>query len=240
MAPAFPVEGSKGEAEAGQEELNALRRALTAPTITAIAKHAVKEIAWQQGRAATLHAEMGRERRVGSARMCTSRCGRRKAGLLSTKDADWHVATDAPVPGGLLPCAELHLLPGALVNSYKRFQKGTFAPTKVWSVDNRTAGFRLCGDVHRRFASSAGSAGRTSIPTWRLPAMLAAGIAGIEEKMDCASHSRAMPMRARRQRNPVHAAGCDGDPAQVRKCCARPWGRSGRPLHQAAEWEQES
>jgi glutamine synthetase len=33
------------------------------------------------------------------------------------------------------------------VNSYKRFMKGTFAPTKtVWSVDNRTAGFRLCGE----------------------------------------------------------------------------------------------
>ena len=33
------------------------------------------------------------------------------------------------------------------VNSYKRFQVGTFAPTKIiWSRDNRTAGFRLCGE----------------------------------------------------------------------------------------------
>ena len=33
------------------------------------------------------------------------------------------------------------------INSYKRFQVGTFAPTKaVWSRDNRTAGFRLCGE----------------------------------------------------------------------------------------------
>ena len=33
------------------------------------------------------------------------------------------------------------------INSYKRFQAGTFAPTKaVWSRDNRTAGFRLCGE----------------------------------------------------------------------------------------------
>ena len=32
------------------------------------------------------------------------------------------------------------------VNSYKRFQAGSFAPTKaVWSGDNRTAGFRLVG-----------------------------------------------------------------------------------------------
>ena len=33
------------------------------------------------------------------------------------------------------------------INSYKRFQAGTFAPTKImWSEDNRTAGFRLCGE----------------------------------------------------------------------------------------------
>ena len=32
------------------------------------------------------------------------------------------------------------------VNSYKRFQSGSFAPTKVvWSRDNRTAGFRVLG-----------------------------------------------------------------------------------------------
>ena len=32
------------------------------------------------------------------------------------------------------------------VNSYKRFQAGSFAPTNmVWSRDNRTAGFRVLG-----------------------------------------------------------------------------------------------
>ena len=32
------------------------------------------------------------------------------------------------------------------INSYKRFMAGTFAPTRaIWSFDNRTAGFRLCG-----------------------------------------------------------------------------------------------
>ena len=32
------------------------------------------------------------------------------------------------------------------INSYKRFQDGSFAPTKsVWGIDNRTAGFRLAG-----------------------------------------------------------------------------------------------
>ena len=50
----IPVENSKGEAEAGQEELN-IRYApaiLTADYHT-IAKHASKEISWQQGHAIT-------------------------------------------------------------------------------------------------------------------------------------------------------------------------------------------
>ena len=33
------------------------------------------------------------------------------------------------------------------VNAYKRFQAGSFAPTRLaWSRDNRTAGFRVVGD----------------------------------------------------------------------------------------------
>ena len=50
--------------------------------------------------------------------------------------------------GGLLKYADdITVFLAPYVNSYKRFQKGSFAPTaKVWSVDNRTAAFRLCGD----------------------------------------------------------------------------------------------
>ncbi len=48
------------------------------------------------------------------------------------------------------------------INSYKRFQVGTFAPTKIiWSDDNRTAGFACAAAAPRAFAWSAGSAART-------------------------------------------------------------------------------
>ena len=44
-----------------------------------------------------------------------------------------------------LPAAVALLAP--YVNSYKRFCAGLFAPTKaVWSCDNRTAAFRVCGE----------------------------------------------------------------------------------------------
>src|SRR3546814_9059146 len=51
------------------------------------------------------------------------------------------------VAGLLHNARDMTLFLAPYINSYKRFVKGTFAPTKaVWSLDNRTAGFRVCGD----------------------------------------------------------------------------------------------
>jgi glutamine synthetase len=70
------------------------------------------------------------------------------------------------------------------VNSYKRFAKGTFAPTKtVWSVDNRTAGFRLCGESSKGVRVECRIGGSDLNPYLAQAAMLAAGIKGIEDKM---------------------------------------------------------
>jgi glutamine synthetase len=70
------------------------------------------------------------------------------------------------------------------INSYKRFMKGTFAPTKaVWSVDNRTAGFRLCGDGTRAVRVECRIGGSDLNPYLAQAALLAAGIKGIENGM---------------------------------------------------------
>jgi glutamine synthetase len=70
------------------------------------------------------------------------------------------------------------------VNSYKRFAKGTFAPTQtVWSVDNRTAAFRLCGDGTKAVRVECRTPGSDMNPYLALAAMLAAGLKGIEEKL---------------------------------------------------------
>jgi hypothetical protein len=57
------------------------------------------------------------------------------------------------------------------VNSYKRFQPGTFAPTKIaWS--GRQPHRRLtalCGDGTKACASSAAFRAPTSIPIWPAP-----------------------------------------------------------------------
>ena len=68
------------------------------------------------------------------------------------------------------------------VNSYKRFAKGTFAPTKtVWSVDNRTAGFRLCAEDTKGIRVECRIGGSDLNPYLAQAAMLAAGIKGIED-----------------------------------------------------------
>ena len=54
FAAGLPIENTKGEAETGQEELNIrYADALDCADHHSIAKHAIKEIAWQNGRAAS-------------------------------------------------------------------------------------------------------------------------------------------------------------------------------------------
>ena len=71
------------------------------------------------------------------------------------------------------------------MNSYKRFAKGTFAPTRIiWSVDNRTAGFRMVGEGSKAIRVECRVGGSDLNPYLAMAALLAAGIAGIEEKLD--------------------------------------------------------
>ena len=65
------------------------------------------------------------------------------------------------------------------INSYKRFQAGTFAPTKtVWSRDNRTAGFRLCGEGSKAIRIECRIGGADLNPYLAFAALIAAGLAG--------------------------------------------------------------
>ncbi len=73
------------------------------------------------------------------------------------------------------------------INSYKRFQVGTFAPTKHnWSRDNRTAGFRLCGEGTKGIRIECRIGGADLNPYLAFAALIAAGLAGIDEKLELA------------------------------------------------------
>ena len=86
--------------------------------------------------------------------------------------------------GQLAHAREIALLLAPTVNSYKRYQAGTFAPTGIaWSYDNRTAGFRVVGRgpslrVECRIP------GADANPYLAYARLIAAGLDGIARRID--------------------------------------------------------
>lgn len=188
-AAGIPIENSKGEAETGQEELNIrYAAALDCADHHTIAKHAIKEIAWQQGHAASFMPKWDAAK-VGSSSHVHQSLWQDGTPLFYDKDGDLGMSDlMRHYMAGLIAYAPDYLFFLApYVNSYKRFSKGTFAPTKtVWSVDNRTAGFRLCGDGTKGVRVECRIGGSDLNPYLAQAAMLAAGIKGIEDQMELA------------------------------------------------------
>ena len=185
----LPIENSKGEAETGQEELNIrYAAALDCADHHSIAKHAVKEIAWQHGHAASFLPKWHQDKVGSSSHVHQSLWQEGNPAFYEEGAALGMSQLMKHYMAGLIhyaPDYTFFLAP--YVNSYKRFAKGTFAPTKtVWSVDNRTAGFRLCGDGTKGVRVECRIGGSDLNPYLAQAAMLAAGIKGIEDKMELA------------------------------------------------------
>lgn len=188
----LPVENTKGEAETGQEELNIrYAAALDCADHHTIAKNAVKEIAWQHGHAATFLPKWDHTKVGSSSHVHQSLWQDGKAAFADPNDSLGMSEIMKHYMAGLIAYApDYTFFLAPYVNSYKRFAKGTFAPTKtVWSVDNRTAGFRVCGDNTKGVRVECRIGGSDLNPYLAQAAMLAAGIKGIEEKMELAPPS---------------------------------------------------
>ena len=182
-ASAIPVEFSKGEWGPGQHEIN-LRyaEALEMADRHVLYKAAAKEIAAAQGKSLTFMAKWNERHAGSSCHVHMSLWQGERAAFAAGREA-------TPVfrhfLGGLLAHArELAWFFAPTVNSYKRYSAGTFAPTRItWSVDNRTAGFRIVGSgpslrVECRIP------GADANPYLTYAALLAAGLDGIERKLD--------------------------------------------------------
>ncbi|MCE2709832.1 MAG: glutamine synthetase family protein [Ilumatobacteraceae bacterium] len=161
-AAGIPVEFSKGEAGRGQHELNlAYTRALEMADRNMVYKTAAKEIAAGLGRSVTFmakydFAETGSSCHVHSSLWHLSE-GAVRGSAFDGGDgvpggASHHHApalTDhfrMYLAGQLAAARDFSILWGPTVNSYKRFQPGSWAPTAVaWGIDNRTLGYRVVG-----------------------------------------------------------------------------------------------
>jgi len=177
------VECSKGEAWAGQEEINVrYSDALDAADTHAITKNAVKEIAWSRGHAATF---MAKYDFAAAGSSCHIHQSLWRGGTPEFFDADadhgMSGAMRSYLAGLLAHAGEITLFLAPNINSYKRFQAGTFAPTRaVWSRDNRTAGYRICGEGTKAVRVECRVGGADLNPYLAFATQIAAGLAGIE------------------------------------------------------------
>jgi len=183
----IPVECTKGEAEAGQEELNIkYDAALNTADFHTIAKHATKEIAWQQGHAVTFMPKWDQNKVGSSSHVHQSLWKDGKPAFFDESDPLGMSQLMKHYLAGMLKYApDYTYFLAPYINSYKRFMKGTFAPTRIiWSVDNRTAGYRLCGAGTKGIRVECRIGGSDLNPYLACAVQLAAGIAGIEEKLE--------------------------------------------------------
>jgi glutamine synthetase len=184
----IPVENSKGEADAGQEEINyRYSDALDTADNHVIVKNSVKEIAWTKGKSVTFMAKYDHRKAGSSSHIHQSLWT--KDGKAAFADHDDKHGMSALMKqymaGQLAHAGEITAFLAPYVNSYKRFTVGMFAPTKaVWSADNRTAGFRVCGVHSKAVRVECRIPGSDVNPYLACAALLAAGLAGIEGKME--------------------------------------------------------
>ena len=165
------VESAKGECNRGQHEI-AFRFAEALRTCDdhALYKTGAKEIAAQEGMSLTFMAKPD-EREGNSCHI-----------HLSLRD---RYGTPVMAGDGPLACMrELTLLYAPNINSYKRYQPGSFAPTAIrWGLDNRTCALRLVGR-HSSLRIENRVPGGDVNPYLAVAAMIAAGLHGIENGLE--------------------------------------------------------
>ena len=186
----IPVEFSKGEWGPGQQEINLeYSDALVQSDRNVIYKHAAKEIAFFQNKAVSFMAKWD-EKLAGSSMHAhlslwdpggkrPSFPGEHTTGPVKTSDTfRWFLG------GWMQRARELTAFYAPSVNSYKRYQEGSFAPTGIaWSYDNRTAGFRVVGHGSS-LRIECRMPGADANPYFVYAAAIAAGLDGIENKVE--------------------------------------------------------
>ncbi len=187
-ASGIPVENSKGEWGRGQHEMNIrYSDVLTMADRHSVMKLAMKEIAEGLGVSVTFMAKPSMAEAGSSCHIHLSLWEGEKNAFPGSLDAGpVHVS---PVfrhflGGWMSHIPELMPFLAPTINSYKRYQDGSWAPTRIaWSYDNRTAGFRVVGhDQSLRIECRI--PGADCNPYLVYAAILAAGLDGLENTIE--------------------------------------------------------
>ncbi|MFE3051959.1 glutamine synthetase family protein [Nocardia sp. NPDC059239] len=195
------VESAKGECNPGQHEI-AFRydEALVTCDNHTIYKTGAKEIAAQEGRSITFMAKYN-EREGNSCHIHLSL--RNSAGEPVFADGDDPSALMRHFIAGQLDCLrELTYLLAPNINSYKRFQAGSFAPTALaWGRDNRTCALRVIGHGPSLRLENRIPGGDVN-PYLAVAAAIAAGLHGIEQQLPLEPEFHGNAYRSHRPRVP--------------------------------------
>jgi glutamine synthetase len=184
----IPVESSKGEWGLGQHELNVrYAEALDMADRHAVYKQCLKEVADAMGLSVTFMAKYAHDRAGSSCHIHMSLwqgersafAGEKPLGPLKGSDVcRWFLG------GWLAHAAEFMVLYAPNVNSYKRYQAASWAPTRLaWSGDNRTAGFRVVGRGES-LRIECRIPGADTNPYLAYAAALASGLDGVARKIE--------------------------------------------------------
>ncbi|QVI20296.1 glutamine synthetase [Nocardia tengchongensis] len=195
------VESAKGECNPGQHEI-AFRydEALVTCDNHSIYKTGAKEIAAQDGRSITFMAKYN-EREGNSCHI-----------HISLRDASGKpVFADGDGPGALMrhfiagqldSLRELTYMLAPNINSYKRFQAGSFAPTALaWGRDNRTCALRVVGHGPSLRLENRIPGGDVN-PYLAVAAVIAAGLHGIDRQLPLEPEFHGNAYRSNRPRVP--------------------------------------
>ena len=179
-AAGMSVESSKGEAWAGQHEINfRFADAVKAADDHVVYKTGIKEIAFQRGCSVTFMAKPHHEWVGSSCHIHSSLWQDGKAAFAGESEVFKHY-----LAGQIACAADLAIFIAPTINSYKRYAAGSWAPTTLaWGYDNRTCGFRIVGHGSALRAETR-IPGADANPYLAFAALLAAGLYGIEQKLE--------------------------------------------------------
>lgn len=188
LAAGVPIEFSKGETGHGQHEINiTFAEALEAADDHSVFKQGCREIADAAGQAITFMAKWSMAQAGSSCHIHSSLWNTDGTeSMMWDEGQPYHMSETFQhyLAGQLATARELAWMFAPTVNSYKRYQAGSWAPMAcVWSGDNRTVGYRLVG--HKKgYRVENRMPGADANVYLAFAATIAAGLYGIEHKLE--------------------------------------------------------
>jgi len=183
-AAGLTVESAKGECNPGQHEIVfRYDEALVTCDQHAVYKTGAKEIAAQEGVALTFMAKYN-EREGNSCHLHLSLQDSEGHSVMAGEDGTMSPVMRHFLAGQLAALRDFSLLYAPNINSYKRFQPGSFAPTAVaWGHDNRTCALRVVGHGRSMRFENRLPGGDVN-PYLAVAGLVAAGLHGIRHELE--------------------------------------------------------